>query len=76
MGDYVCYSINVPYAETKFYAFVGRSEPLAEELQRSVTWGTAPLESIVTLQRETFPHGVSHLKITDLVSEGWHRPVD
>jgi hypothetical protein len=76
LDNYICYRVELPYAEVDYYAFVARDQPLAEELQGMVDWGRPPLAGIITFKRENFPHGVSHLKITDFVTEDWFRPVD
>ena len=76
LDNYLCYKIELPYAEDDYYAFVNRDQPLAGELQSMVDWGKAPLAGIITFKRESFPHGISHLKITDFVTEDWFRPVD
>ena len=76
LDNYLCYRIELPYADLDYYAFVPRDQPLASELQGMVDWGKPPLAGIITFKRESFPHGASHLKITDFVTEDWYRPVD
>ena len=77
LDDFLCYQIELPYTEQDYYAFVPRSEPLSLELEKKqITWGQPPLAGMLTFKRTMFDHGVSHLVITDFVSEDWHRPVD
>jgi len=74
LNYFICYRVELPYTDLDHYAFVASDDPLAEELSKKVTWGMPPLASIVSFERVNFAHGQSHLKIVDLVTDGWHSP--
>jgi len=74
LNNYICYRVELPYTDLDHYAFVPLDDPLADELSQKVTWGMPPLASIVSFERVNFEHGKSHLKIVDLVTDGWHSP--
>lgn len=76
LNDYLCYRIELPYTDAvEYYGFIPLSDPLADELQKKVNWGLPPAAAIITVKREAFPHGKSHLRITDFVTDDWHREV-
>lgn len=74
LDNYICYRVELPYTDLDHYAFILSDDPLANELSQKVTWGMPPLASIVSFERVDFAHGKSHLKIVDLVTDGWHSP--
>ena len=74
LDKYICYRVELPYTDLDHYAFIAIDDPLADELSQKVTWGMPPLASIVSFERVNFAHGKSHLKIVDLVTDGWHSP--
>ncbi len=74
LQNYICYRVDLPYTELDHYAFIANDDPLADELSQKVTWGMPPLASIVSFERVNFAHGQSHLKIVELVTDGWHSP--
>lgn len=74
LDDYLCFRVDLPYNELDYYAFVAADDAIAEEISDKVTWGLPPLAAIVKFQRVNFPHGQSHLKIVELVTDGWKNP--
>ena len=76
LSDYYVYQINPPYGdlnEFSEYAFVKRDSEVAAKLDEVVGLGAEPLAVIVTLDYQSFQHGVKHLTVTDYVTEGWFR---
>ena len=75
LDNYLCYRVDLPYTDIDHYAFIAIDDPLASTIGEKVSWGLPPLAAIVSFQRAEFPHGQSHLKIVDLITDGWHREI-
>ncbi|MEM9015525.1 MAG: hypothetical protein AAGC68_00830 [Verrucomicrobiota bacterium] len=76
LDSYYVYQVNPPYGDLNEYAesaFVKQGSPLATELDKVVGLNDEPLAVIVTLEQDSFPHGVKHLVISDYITEGWFR---
>lgn len=74
LKDYYVYQVSTPYGdlnEFSDFAFVKKDSELAKELDGLVRLGDQPLAVVATIDYKTFDHGVKHLVITDLVTEGW-----
>lgn len=76
LNQYLCFELNPPYGGYRAhaeYAFVKKGSALASEMESLIGLGDEPLAIIVTLDREAFSHGIRHLVIKDLITEGWFR---
>lgn len=76
LGDYYVYQVSPPYGdlnEFADYAFVKADSEVAAKLDKVVGLNDAPLAVIVTLEQQSFPHGVKHLVVSEYVTEGWFR---
>lgn len=76
LNDYYVYQVNPPYGdlnEFSEFAFVKKDSPLAAQLDKLVRLGDEPLAVVIKLDQKTFPHGVKHYVITELLTEGWFR---
>ncbi|MCB1207368.1 MAG: hypothetical protein KDN18_24160 [Verrucomicrobiae bacterium] len=76
LKDYLVYQVNPPYGdlnEFSEYVFVKKDSEIAKKLEGLVPLGVEPLAVVITLDQKAFEHGVKHLVITDLITEGWFR---
>lgn len=76
LADYYIFQVNPPYGDINQFAeyvFVKRDSPVAKALSDLIGLGDDPLAVVVTLDQKPFAHGVKHIVITELVTEGWFR---
>ena len=74
--DYLVFQVNPPYGalnEFSEFTFVKKDSPLAKKLNELVPLGSGPLAVVLTLDQQTFEHGVKHSVISEVVTEGWFR---
>lgn len=76
LKDHLVYQVNPPYGdlnEFSEYVFVKKDSEVAKKLEGLVRLGDEPLAVVITLDQKAFEHGVKHLVVTDLITEGWFR---
>lgn len=76
IDDYLIYQVSPPYGDLNEFTesvFVKKGTDLAKALDKLVPLGEEPLAVVVTLDQKAFGHGIKHIVITDLVTEGWFR---
>ncbi len=76
LGDHYIYQVNPPYGdlnEFSEFVFVKKDSDIAKKLDSLVKLGDDPLAVVVKLDQKPFAHGVKHIVITELVTEGWFR---
>lgn len=76
LGDHYVYQVNPPYGdlnEFSEFVFVKKDSEVAKTLDELIKLGDDPLAVVVTLDQKPFAHGVKHIVISELITEGWFR---
>jgi len=74
LDQYLVFDVYPPYGGPGEYtasAFVKKGSELAERLDQDVSLAADPLAVIVTLDWQSFSHGIKHLIVTEYRTEGW-----
>ncbi|NNE91495.1 MAG: hypothetical protein HKN23_07600 [Verrucomicrobiales bacterium] len=74
--NYQVYKIVPPYGDLDYeeVAFIPKSSPLAARAEKFLPLGMDPLAVMITIDYKAFPHGINHIVITDIVTDGWFPP--
>ena len=73
LKDYYVFRLAPPYGskDLEEVAFVAKTSPIGTKLNELVPLNSSPLAVTVELENQSFPHGVNHLVITRVVTDGW-----